>query len=259
MLDLKQYESLGAALTAATERWPNELCLIEADRERERCRLTYAEFAKTAQPLAAALEESGFAAGDRAAILMTNQSKWLISAFAVFYAGGTLVPLDYKLTAPEHLALLAHSKARVLIVEYPLWRAICHAEGSYANRPELVLVTEAPAEADLSGASRNFAHENVPTQPASSIPQAQAAVPRAASSPTEITSSSARPSLRSFPSGPERATSASFLPTTRSTSWAASSCLSPAAAPSCICARCALNTSAKPSPDTKSPTWLSFP
>jgi long-chain acyl-CoA synthetase len=154
MLDLKQYESLGAALTAATERWPNELCLIEADRERERCRLTYAEFAKAALPLAAALQGSGFAAGDRAAILMTNQSKWLISAYAVFYAGGVLVPLDYKLTAPEHLALLAHSKAHVLIVEYPLWRAICQIDAAAANRMKTVLVTEAPAGADLSGAQR---------------------------------------------------------------------------------------------------------
>jgi len=154
MLDLNQYESLGAALTAATERWPNELCLIEADRERERCRLTYGEFAKAALPLAAALEESGFAAGDRAAILMTNQSKWLISAYAVFYAGGVLVPLDYKLTAPEHLALLAHSKARGLIVEYPLWRAMCQADASPTHRIKTVLVTAAPPGADLSGAKR---------------------------------------------------------------------------------------------------------
>ena len=29
---------------------------------------------------------------------MTNQSKWLISAYAIFYCGGVLVPLDYKLT-----------------------------------------------------------------------------------------------------------------------------------------------------------------
>ena len=40
MLDLSQYESLGAALHAAMERWPDEICLIEADREQERCRLT---------------------------------------------------------------------------------------------------------------------------------------------------------------------------------------------------------------------------
>jgi hypothetical protein len=41
MLDLKQYSSLGAALTAALDRWPNETCLIEADRDREKLRLTY--------------------------------------------------------------------------------------------------------------------------------------------------------------------------------------------------------------------------
>ena len=58
---------------------------------------------------------------------MTNQSKWLISAYAVFFAGGVLVPLDYKLSAAEHLQLLAHSKAQILFVEYPLWRAITQA------------------------------------------------------------------------------------------------------------------------------------
>ena len=41
MLDLRQYASLGGALRDALERWPNETCLIEADRERENCRLTY--------------------------------------------------------------------------------------------------------------------------------------------------------------------------------------------------------------------------
>jgi len=42
-----------------------------------------------------------------------------------------------------------------------------------------------------------------------------------------------------FPSGQERATSASSPRIMRSTSWAASSCPSPAVAQSCICARCA--------------------
>ena len=154
MLDLTQYESLGAALTAALDRWPNEFCLIEADRERERCRLTYREFRDAALPLAAAMEESGLVAGDRAAIIMTNQSKWLISAYAVFYAGGVLVPLDCKLTPVEHLALLAHSKSRLLIIEYPLWRAISQTAVFASHRVEIVLVTEAPTDADLAGAKR---------------------------------------------------------------------------------------------------------
>lgn len=154
MLDLKQYSCLGEALRAALDRWPDEVCLIEADRERERARLTYTQFKRIALPLAAGLERAGFAAGDRAAIIMTNQSKWLISAYSVFYCGGVLVPLDYKLTAEEHLQLLAHSKASVLVVEYPLWRAVAAAESFAARALPVVLVTEAPPNADLFGARR---------------------------------------------------------------------------------------------------------
>src|SRR5579864_8686082 len=127
MLDLRQYPSLGAALRDALDHWPNETCLIEADRDREKTRLTYSDFKEISMPLARALEDAEFDAGDRAAILMTNQSKWLISAYAIFYSGGVLVPLDYKLTAAEQLQLLEHSKAKVLVVEYYLWRAIMHA------------------------------------------------------------------------------------------------------------------------------------
>src|ERR1700730_5126509 len=117
MLDLKKYDSLGAALRDALERWPNEVCLIEADRERERSRMTYGQFREAAEPLAAALEDSGFAAGERAAIIMTNQPKWLMSAYAVFFAGGVVIPLDYKLSGDEDLQLLVHSTAQVLFVE----------------------------------------------------------------------------------------------------------------------------------------------
>jgi len=154
MLDLRNYDSLGAALHDALERWPNEICLIEADRDRENCRLTYRQFKEAALPLARALQQAGVRAGDRAAIIMTNQSKWLISAYAVFYAGGVLVPLDYKLTPREHLELLAHSKARLLIVEYHLWRAISESPGFRDFRAATVLVTEAPAGVDLAGAQR---------------------------------------------------------------------------------------------------------
>src|SRR6202451_1498024 len=154
MLDLRQYASLGAALKAALDSWPNETCLIEADRDREKVRLTYSDFKEMARPLCRALEDADFEAGDRAAIIMTNQSKWLISAYAIFFCGGVLVPLDYKLTALEQLQLVAHSKAEFLIVEYHVWRAIMQAGGFGHLAARVVLVTEAPANADLGGAKR---------------------------------------------------------------------------------------------------------
>jgi hypothetical protein len=60
MLDLRQYASLGAALKDALERWPNETCLIEADRDREKVRLTYSDFKEMARPLCRALGRRRF-------------------------------------------------------------------------------------------------------------------------------------------------------------------------------------------------------
>jgi long-chain acyl-CoA synthetase len=154
MLNLDQYTSLGAALRDALDRWPHEVCLIEADREKEKTRLTYSDFKDMALPLARALQDADFKAGDRAAIIMTNQSKWLVSAYAIFYCGGVLVPLDYKLTPAEHLQLLQHCKAKLLVIEYYLWRAITKSPEFKNYRHPIVLVTEAPLGADLVGAFR---------------------------------------------------------------------------------------------------------
>ena len=154
MLDLNKYTCLGAVLRDALDRYSSEVCLIEAERDREKLRLTYSDFKEIALPLARALEDADFDANDRAAIIMTNQSKWLISAYAIFYCGGVLVPLDYKLSAAEHLQLLAHSKAKVLVVEYHLWRAIMQSPQFHAIATKIVLVTEAPLGAELAGAFR---------------------------------------------------------------------------------------------------------
>ena len=154
MLDLRQYNSLGAALKASLDRWPDEICLIEADRERENARLTYRQFKEAALPLARALQSAGLQNGTRAAIIMTNQSKWLISAYAIFYCGGVLVPLDYKLTSAEQLKLLAHSKAEFLVIEYHLWRGIMQAPKFKNLATRVVVVTEAPFTTDLAGAKR---------------------------------------------------------------------------------------------------------
>lgn len=154
MLDLSKYSSIGEAVRDALETWPSEVCLYESDRGEEKQRITYREFKERALPLAKWLEDSGFQPGDRASIIMTNQSKWLISAYAIFYCGGTLVPLDYKLKPEEQWTLLKHSAANLLITEYPIWRQLSASTGrAGAPNVKTVLVTEAPPDADLAGAA----------------------------------------------------------------------------------------------------------
>ena len=166
MLDLTEYKSIGAALKDALDEFSREVCLIESDRQREKERLTYRDFKQRAHLLAKALQDAGFKAGDRTAIIMTNQSKWLISAYAILYCGGVMVPLDYKLTPDEQWQLFIHSNATFLITEYAIWRQLAaSSRRNEAIHVKTILVTEAPPNVALDGAQRweDFQHRGEPT------------------------------------------------------------------------------------------------
>jgi long-chain acyl-CoA synthetase len=178
MIDAGRASSLGDALESAFARWGGETCLIEADRDRENARLTYAELSERSRRIDAFLRARGFAAGDRAAIVMTNQSKWHVAACAIFRAGGVLVPLDCKVEAAEQLRLLAHCRAKVLVVEHFLWSAMSRAQGFEGLGAGLVVVTEAAPDREIppapAGAVVRWEHagatplEAVPPAPRSS-------------------------------------------------------------------------------------------
>jgi long-chain acyl-CoA synthetase len=154
-IDLSRHESLGTALAEAYQRFAGEICLIEADRERENHRLTYEQFRGSTLALAGFLATEGFGMDSRAAIVMTNQSKWLMAAAAIFHRGGVLVPIDYKLMAEEQVAILQHSRSEILVTEYPFWRAMVQSAGYQKARSEgtlalrRVIITEGPRQGDL--------------------------------------------------------------------------------------------------------------
>lgn len=140
--------SLGALLDDALVQHKSQVALIEADRKREASRWTYLDVERTVRRVARRLQDIGVGAGDRVAVLMTNQPRWLLSATAAFRRGAVLVPLDYKLEPHEQQALLAHCRPKLLVVEWPIWRKL----GEVAA--EVVWVSEAPDGADLRGAHR---------------------------------------------------------------------------------------------------------
>ena len=116
--------SIGDALAASIEAHGDRLAIIEADRERENGRWTYAELGAEAERFAALLQGHGLAAGDRCAILMANQFKWIASAVGGLWAGAVLVPMDARQPPREQLSLLAHARPRALVIDHPLWREL---------------------------------------------------------------------------------------------------------------------------------------
>ena len=157
MLTLDRLHCLGEALRDAMVTYKSNVALIEANRKRESARFTYNEMRDEALRVTALLQDVGLSAGDRCAVLMSNQSKWLISASGALWAGATLVPLDYKLTAPEQLALLAHCQPKALVVEFPVWQRLRDLDLSTIPNTT-VFVTEAPESDALAGATRWETH-----------------------------------------------------------------------------------------------------
>src|ERR1700712_4628942 len=153
MLDLSRLSCLGEALHDAVLTFKTNTALIEVDRHRETARYSFTQLRREAERFASNLQSHDFAPGDRCAIIMSNQSKWLIGALGALWSGAVLVPLDFKLTAPEQLALLKHAKPKVLFVEYASLRLLLK-ENLGALERTLIIVTEAPERADIGPALR---------------------------------------------------------------------------------------------------------
>ena len=153
MLSLDRISCVGEALRDGMVTFKTNTALIEADRHRENGQWTYRQLKGEAERFAALIQTHGFEPGDRCAIIMQNQSKWVMSGLGGFWAGGVLVPIDYKLTEPEQLVLLGHCKPKVLVTEYSTWRKMQKGDLSGVENT-LVLVTEAPEGAELGKAQR---------------------------------------------------------------------------------------------------------
>ncbi len=124
MIHAAGYQSLAELIRDALIQFKSETAFVEATRSTETDRLTYLEVKRRSMALAARLEEAHVGADDRVAILMSNQWRWPISAYAAMYRGAVLVPLDYKLSEPELAALIAHAKPKALIVEGHIWKGL---------------------------------------------------------------------------------------------------------------------------------------
>ena len=267
MLDLTHYNSLGEALEAAFECWPNEICLIEADRERERSRLTYRQFSEAALSAGGGATGSGICS--RRPRRHHHDQSAQVADFGVrrFFRGGVLVPLDYKLSAAEHLAVAGAFQS----ASFCSWNIRCGAPSrrppNFREHHQLQIVwspkrRRTPTLRAL-GAGRSFTgntrrnsgRARAPTRPASSIPPARADGPKGCvlthdnyleqcRALTAILSVLAR---RALPEHPAHQSRHRFHGRIHRT-------VHRAARPWCICARCGPNLCAKRSRATRSRT-----
>lgn len=129
-------------LNGAADTRPDHLATIDGDRRR-----TWGEVRARVSRLAAALRALGMEAGDRVAILALNCDRYTEYLFAVWWAGGAVVPMNTRWLVAEHAFSLNDSGAKILFIDgnfAAMADSICAAAPSVTRR--IYMGDDAPEE-----------------------------------------------------------------------------------------------------------------
>ncbi|GAA3438323.1 FadD3 family acyl-CoA ligase [Kutzneria kofuensis] len=103
--------TIPAAVDAAAERFGDNEAVVDGE-----VRLTYRDLRTRVRQVAAAFVAGGLRPGDRVAICAPNTWHWVVAALGASCAGGVLVPVNTRFTAPEMLDVISRSEAAALVV-----------------------------------------------------------------------------------------------------------------------------------------------
>ena len=107
-------------LARACRAFPGKIAVVDGDGTA----VSYETLGRDCAAMAGALRAGGIRPGDRVAVLDLN-TRWLLAAhYGVPGAGAALVALNSRLAAPEYRDILAHSRARVLLLSPALLPAL---------------------------------------------------------------------------------------------------------------------------------------
>ena len=80
-------------------------------------RLSFAELAGRVRVAAGAFASAGVGRGDRAALWAPNSAEWIIAAFGLLTAGGTLVTVNTRFKAAEAADIITRTGAKAVLVQ----------------------------------------------------------------------------------------------------------------------------------------------
>jgi fatty-acyl-CoA synthase len=115
---MKVQFTVGDYLNRAVLVYPNRVAVVdEPGTPGSLGAFTYESFGKRVRSFARKLEDLGLAPGDRVAIVSPNSGRFLISFWGTSQYGRVLVPINFRLNQEEIGYVIAHSGAKVLLVD----------------------------------------------------------------------------------------------------------------------------------------------
>jgi acyl-CoA synthetase (AMP-forming)/AMP-acid ligase II len=160
---LDELKWIGSIARIGAERCPQRDAIVFPDRD---IRVTYRDLDRRSDAFHDLLKALGLGLGDRIAYLGRNSDLFLPVLFGAIRAGVVLVPINWRLAAPEVAYQLEDSQSRVLLCD-PDLMSLADASIARLTSPPKILATESPEGAP------EYARENLRArllQPAPAAP-----------------------------------------------------------------------------------------
>lgn len=106
------WETIPQMVLSTADRFGDLEAIVDGES-----RLTFSELVSRVRCAAGAFAEAGVSPGDRVAIWAPNSAEWIIAAFGLLTAGGTLVPVNTRFKEAEAFDIIVRSGAKMVVVQ----------------------------------------------------------------------------------------------------------------------------------------------
>ena len=107
-----KFITLEHAVAYYAEATPNNICLIDADRNRQ---MTYSELWRATRVFARRLQLQGVQKGDRVVVRVGQLFETIVAQFGVYLLGGVYCPLEKNMNEPKLLEMLKYLDSSFLV------------------------------------------------------------------------------------------------------------------------------------------------
>jgi acyl-CoA synthetase (AMP-forming)/AMP-acid ligase II len=106
------WETIPEMVLSTADRFGDLEAIVDGES-----RLSFSELVFRVRRAAGAFAQAGVSAGDRVAIWAPNSAEWIIAAFGLLTAGGTLVPVNTRFKEAEAFDIIVRSGATMVLVQ----------------------------------------------------------------------------------------------------------------------------------------------
>jgi acyl-CoA synthetase (AMP-forming)/AMP-acid ligase II len=106
------WETIPEMVLSTADRFGDLEAIVDGES-----RLTFSELVLRVRRAAGAFAEAGVSPEDRVAIWAPNSAEWIIAAFGLLTAGGTLVPVNTRFKEAEAFDIIVRSGAKMVLVQ----------------------------------------------------------------------------------------------------------------------------------------------